>query len=245
MDDVYGGEHLLAAVYEAIRQSPYWESSVLIVTYDEHGGLYDHLPPPAAVPPGDSNPPVDYNVNGFEFDLLGVRVPAVVVSPLIPKNSVDHTVYDHSSVPKTVETLFGLEPLTQRDAAAHDVVHLLSLPEARTDCPTTLNILAPMPTTAGPTLSAEQQAAIAALPMPEEGNFAGALSNLVKADVELSGGTPAEIAAVMARFESITTRGQAHAYALEVMERVNRIKEDRRLAVRSGPDRTASTPAGS
>jgi phospholipase C len=245
MDDVYGGEHLLAAVYEAIRQSPYWESSVLIITYDEHGGLYDHLPPPAAVPPGDSNPPVNYNVNGFLFDRLGVRVPAVVVSPLIPKNSVDHTVYDHSSLPKTVETLFGLEPLTHRDEAAQDVVHLLSLPEPRTDCPSKLNNAAPMSTPARPTLSAEQQAAIAALPMPDEGNLAGALANLVKADVDLSGGTPEEIAAIKAKFESITTRGQAHAYALEVMEKVNRIKEERRLAMRSGPDLRASAPAGS
>jgi phospholipase C len=237
MDDVYGGEHLLGAVYEAIRKSPYWETSVLIVTYDEHGGLYDHLPPPAAVPPGDSNPPVNYNQNGFAFDLYGVRVPAVVVSPLIPKGSVDHTVYDHSSVLKTVEKLFQLQPLTGRDAAANDVDHLLSLPEPRTDCPAGLNSPTPMSTPARPSVTAEQLAAIDAMPMPDEGNLAGALFNLVKADLELSNGTPAEIAAIRAKFEAITTRGQAHAYAVEVMEKVNSVKRSRQLAMRQGPER--------
>ena len=227
MDDVYGGEHLLAAVYEAIRKSPYWESSVLIVTYDEHGGLYDHLPPPSAVPPGDNNPPVNYNQNGFEFNLLGVRVPAVVVSPLVPKNFVDHTVYDHSSVPKTVETLFGLQPLTQRDATANHVLHLLSLPEPRTDCPTQLNSPAPSSMSARPPLSAEQLAAYDALPVPDEGNLSGAMVNLVKTEIELCNGTPEEIAAIRARFEAITTRGQALAYASGVMEKVNLLKRER------------------
>lgn len=234
MDDVYGGEHLLAAVYEAIRNSRYWETSVLVITYDEHGGLYDHVAPTAAVPPGDNNPPTNYNQNGFDFDLYGVRVPAVVVSPLVPKNSVDHTVYDHSSVPKTVEALFQLQPLTARDAAANHVFHLLSLTEPRKDCPTKLNNPAPTPMSARPTLTAEQLAAIDALPVPDEGNLAGALANLVKAEIELSNGTPEEIAAIRARFEAITTRGQAHAFAIEVMEKVNLAKAARNLALLRG-----------
>ena len=236
MDDVYGGEHLLAAVYEAIRNSPYWETSLLLITYDEHGGLYDHVAPTAAVPPGDNNPPVNYNQNGFGFNLYGLRVPAVVVSPLVPKNSVDHTVYDHSSVPKTVEELFQLQPLTQRDAAANHVFGLLSLPEPRTDCPTKLNNPAPMIMSAKPTLAAEQLAVIDALPVPDEGNLAGALANLVKTEIELSNGTPAEIAAIRARFETITTRGQAHAYAIEVMEKVNLVKRARDVAVLLGSE---------
>ena len=82
-DDVTRGEALVKQVYEAIRQSPHWESSLLVITYDEHGGFYDHVPPPAAVPPGDVTDP-DNNGNGFTFDVLGVRVPTVIVSPWIP-----------------------------------------------------------------------------------------------------------------------------------------------------------------
>jgi len=230
MDDVYGGEHLLKAVYEAIRASPYWESSVLIVTYDEHGGLYDHQPPPGAVPPGDDDPLNNYNQNGFGFNLLGVRVPAVVVSPLVPKNSVDHTVYDHSSIPKTVEAVLGLQHLTQRDAAANSVLHLLSLPVPRTDCPTQLNSPAPPSLSALPPMSPEQLAAYDALPVPEEGNLSGALANLVKAEIELSKGTAEEIAAIRASFEAITTRGQAHAYASAVMEKINLVRNGRQQA---------------
>lgn len=246
MDDVYGGEHLLAAVYEAVRNSPYWETSLLVITYDEHGGLYDCVAPPAAVPPGDDHPPVNYNQNGFEFDLYGVRVPAVVVSPLVPKGAVDHTLYDHSSVPKTLEELYHLPPLTERDAAANNVLHLLSLPEPRADCPRKLDQPAPMLWAAKPPLTAEELARVDALPVPESGNLAGALANLVKAEVELSHGTPAEIAAIRARFETIRTRGQAHAYAVEVMEKVQAARRQRKLAALRRPDRPDApyVPAG-
>jgi phospholipase C len=106
MDDVYGGEGLIKAVYEAIRNSPLWSTSLLIVTYDEHGGFYDSVAPPAATPPNDGSGST-YNQYDFAFDRLGVRVPAIVVSPLIEAGVVDHTVYDHSSVPATMERLFG------------------------------------------------------------------------------------------------------------------------------------------
>ena len=61
---VLEGERLIKNVYETIRQSKHWESSVLIITYDEHGGFYDHVVPPEAVPPGDST---KYSINGFEY----------------------------------------------------------------------------------------------------------------------------------------------------------------------------------
>jgi phospholipase C len=157
MDDVYGGEHLLASVYAAIRNSPYWDTSLLVITYDEHGGLYDSVAPCAATPPGD-NPDDGYNVNGFNFELYGVRVPAIVVSPLIPAGTVDHTLYDHSSVLKTVEELFGLNPLTQRDAAANSVLKLLSLTTPRTDCPTSLNSPAPLLKAAAPRMTCRNPA---------------------------------------------------------------------------------------
>jgi hypothetical protein len=89
------------------------------------------------VPPGDTIT-AGYVKKGFRFDQLGVRVPALVISPYIAKGVVDHVEYDHSSALATVERLFGMKNLTERDKAANDLLHLLSLPEPRTDAPTTL-----------------------------------------------------------------------------------------------------------
>jgi phospholipase C len=137
LDDVTRGEKLVKTVYEAIRNSPHWETSLLIVTFDEHGGFYDHVPPPPAVPPGDSIT-TSYVKKGFRFDQLGVRVPALIISPYVARGVIDHTLYDHSSVLATVERLFGMKNLTERDKAANDVLHLLSLSTRRTDAPTRL-----------------------------------------------------------------------------------------------------------
>lgn len=138
LDDITRGERLIKQVYETIRNSPHWNSSLLLVTYDEHGGFYDHVAPPATVPPGDIIINKDNNHHNFSFTQLGVRVPAIVISPLIPRNMIDHTFYDHTSLLATVETLFGLKPLTKRDAAAHSLTHLISLNIPRIDAPLTL-----------------------------------------------------------------------------------------------------------
>lgn len=138
MDDITRGERFIKHVYEHIRSSPHWETSVLLITYDEHGGFFDHVPPPAGVVPGDGVADEDNNHHDFAFDLLGVRVPAIVVSPLIDRNLLDGTLYDHSSIPKTLENLFALKPLTERDAKATGFDHLLSRKTARTDAPETL-----------------------------------------------------------------------------------------------------------
>ncbi len=141
LDDVTQGEQLIKDVYEAIRQSPHWNESALVITYDEHGGFYDHVPPPPAPAPGDVTAGTHH---GFDFKQLGVRVPAVVVSPLIQKGTIDRRVYDHSSVPATLATLFGLAPingrqsLTDRDGNANTFESLFSLPVARADAPETL-----------------------------------------------------------------------------------------------------------
>lgn len=137
LDDVTGGEALVKQVYEAIRNSPCWENSVLLVTFDEHGGFYDHVAPPPAVPPGDSINP-SYVQNHFQFDRLGIRVPAIVVSPFTGKGVIDHTLYDHTSMLKTIEAMFGMKNLTNRDKAANDFLHLLNLDTARSDPPATL-----------------------------------------------------------------------------------------------------------
>ena len=81
VDDVTHGEQLIKTVYESIRNSPHWDKSLLVITFDEHGGFYDHVKPPSAIPPGDvvTESYVQY---GFTYDVLGVRVPALAISPL-------------------------------------------------------------------------------------------------------------------------------------------------------------------
>jgi phospholipase C len=118
------GEALMASVTQALIDSPaVWEASLLFILYDEHGGYYDQVPPPAATPPGDE--PLNANKAKtvpkppFSFDRYGVRTPAVVVSPWIMPNSVWHTPCDHTAVVRTVFDVFGLpDHLTERDRRA-------------------------------------------------------------------------------------------------------------------------------
>lgn len=126
IDGIAGGEQLIRDVYRTIRKSPHWEKSMLIITYDEHGGFYDHVSPPNAVPPEDSAIPSSNIKHGFDFSVLGVRVPAVIVSPWIARGTVDHIRYDHSSIPATLGKLFNMDPLTWRDRSANDLLHLLT-----------------------------------------------------------------------------------------------------------------------
>jgi phospholipase C len=137
LDDVTRGELLIKTVYEMVRRSPVWEQSALIITYDEHGGFFDHVPPPPGVPPGDTPSPT-YGYNGFDFSQLGVRVPAIVVSPYTPAGLIDHAVHEHSSVPATLEKLFGLQPLTGRDRASIPLLAMFPLAAPRPDAPSVL-----------------------------------------------------------------------------------------------------------
>src|SRR5262249_59902904 len=91
--------------------------------------------PPAAVPPGAPQADDVTNEPQFAFAQLGPRVPAVVISPLIPKNLVDHRVYDHASVLATIEHAFGLPSLTERDRLANSLTTLVCPPEARHNTP--------------------------------------------------------------------------------------------------------------
>ena len=132
--DVAMGERLIHDVYETLRSGPGWPGTLLIITYDQHGGCYDHVPPPwGAVPPDTST-----GQFGFGFDRFGVRVPAVLVSPLIAPGTVYRapaggTPLDHTSILKTVEQRWNLPALTARDAAAPGFGDVLTLTTPRTD----------------------------------------------------------------------------------------------------------------
>jgi phospholipase C len=141
---IAAGERLIKKTYEAIRNSPHWESSMLIITYDEHGGFYDHVTPPSAAPTGRKG-----SKHGFMFDQLGPRVPAVVVSPRIPKGTIEHRLLEHCSIIKTACELFGVPLLTNgRDLnTVCGLLQLVTLPVPRTDTPTTLDdvVVSPIP----------------------------------------------------------------------------------------------------
>jgi phospholipase C len=134
--DVALGEQLIHDVYYALRNGPNWNKTLLIITYDEHGGCYDHVPPPqGAVPPDHSA-----GEDGFDFTRFGPRVPTVLVSPLIAAGTVFRVPagsmpLDHTSILKTLETRWSLPNLTARDAAAPDVSAALTLATPRTDDP--------------------------------------------------------------------------------------------------------------
>jgi phospholipase C len=227
MDDVYGGEKLIKTVYEAIRNSPQWDSSLLIIIYDEHGGFYDSVAPGTAPAPNDTNDnsPNKLNEYGFDFKQYGVRVPAVIVSPLIAKGMVDHTVYDHSSVLATVERLFSLQPLTQRDAKANDLRHLFSLFTPRTDCPTQLNNpVPPVTTPASPT----NKNLVENGALPQSGNVQGFLHIMLKTEFELSSRNQTDKDNILTNFRNIKTKEDANAYIHSIMKKVNDVKVNRK-----------------
>ncbi len=134
------GDKLIYDIYTALRESDYWEKTLFIITFDEHGGCFDHQPPPTAVAPDGLVIPANKHCDGqgsnFDFKRLGVRVPAVLVSPWIEQGTICHTQFDHTSVIKTVSNkwLDG-KSLTKRDACASDVSESLTLMTARTDAP--------------------------------------------------------------------------------------------------------------
>ena len=148
--DVQAGELLIAEVYMRIRKNPkLWPNTALLVVYDEHGGIYDHVPPPSCVPDKFPSPELDPGTGKpFQFDRLGVRVPAILISPWIPKNTVVDRIFDHASIPGTVNKFFlGNGQLQSPREINADVFiepavdpvnpnrNLLSLATMRNDCP--------------------------------------------------------------------------------------------------------------
>jgi phospholipase C len=139
--DVAAGERFLLSLWEAASQSPAWNETLLIITYDEHGGTYDHVLPPwgATCPDAKSDP----GREGFTFNRFGVRVPMVVVSPWIQEGSVFRTdsdvPYDHTSILATLRDWLNIPAdkmlPSKRISDAPTLSRLLTLPSARTDMP--------------------------------------------------------------------------------------------------------------
>jgi phospholipase C len=112
------GQRFVAKVIDALTKSPNWPSSALFVTYDEHGGLFDHVPPPEACPPGDFAPTIKPGDPQGDFNRYGVRVPMLLVSPFAKKHFVGHHVYDHTSIVRFIEDRFVIPAISGRDANA-------------------------------------------------------------------------------------------------------------------------------
>ena len=147
--NVQSGEIYMGQVYNAIKNSPLWPNTALLIVYDEHGGIYDHVVPPAC-PKDQFTASANDTGTGmpFAFDRLGVRVPAILVSPWIPKETVVDRVFDHASIPATVTKFFlgDYAPRSPRETSADVFIepnsgavdaarNLLSLNVMRTDCP--------------------------------------------------------------------------------------------------------------
>jgi len=226
---VAAGERLIKQVYEIVRKSPRWDHSLLIITWDEHGGFYDHALPPRAPPTG-----LRGQSHGFMFDQLGPRVPAVVVSPLIPRNMVEHRTLEHSVIPATVEQLFGLSPLTVRDRGLAGLQTLATLPTPRTDAPATLPEAVVASAVAAPPASPAPPArydASTLLADVHDGWLIGVLRIAVKQHLEAA---PNDVAQVKARVSALRTVGDLQQYVADIQPMVKaRRAEARRQRVQS------------
>ena len=148
--DMALGEAFYKDIYEALRSSPQWNETLFIITYDEHGGFYDHVEPPTNIPaPGDGEE--SYPDKNFKFDRLGMRIPTLLISPWVKRGTIlseppmaqrpaKNSEYDLTSVMATVRKIFPYmnktSPLTKRDAwAATFEQTLMQMDSPRTDCP--------------------------------------------------------------------------------------------------------------
>lgn len=158
--NVLYGEQLLFDIFTALTKSPAWNSTLFIIIFDEHGGTFDHVPPPKAVSPdGVVIPHSKPGGSGFPFNRLGVRIPAVLVSPLIKAGTISNTLYDHTSVIKTALETVGLKKtLLEREAKANDLSGAINLSKPRTDIPK----ITPRPT---PVVTRELVASFADVPL--------------------------------------------------------------------------------
>jgi phospholipase C len=131
------GEGFIGQVIDALRESPKWRQTILIITYDEHGGYYDHVPPPRALAPDSTPPAVNPGEKQYDgFARYGFRVPSIVVGPYAKRNHVSHAVYDHTSILAFVERKWNLPAMTKRDANANNLLDFLDLKAMKARNPT-------------------------------------------------------------------------------------------------------------
>ncbi len=219
LNDIREGEKLVKLVYETLRQSNFWVATLLIVTFDEHGGFYDHVPPPSTVATGDDD---TYKTNVFTFERLGVRVPCIVASPYTQAGMIigsppgdPSTVFDHGSVLATVEKCFQLAPLTQRDAQANTLEAALNPANPRTtDAPSTLPNPAPDPLMRA--LAAPSPLASATAPLSD--NQKALLDLALACDLQIS--PRSEHDALIQRHQAIVQQQQAAQYMSEVENKI-------------------------
>lgn len=141
------GENFIKGIYEAVRNSPQWKETLFILTFDEHGGFADHVPPPVNVPAGDDICYTETAHDGknitFEFKRLGIRVPTLLISPWVGKGVIEHKgqnkggEYTHTSILGFLNELWGLESLTPRVSWSSTFEHLITN-QFRADTPTQL-----------------------------------------------------------------------------------------------------------
>jgi phospholipase C len=126
--DIRDGEAFLNAVYHAVTTSPNWRHTVLVITFDEWGGFFEHVPPTTApIPAADAALGSD--------GLRGFRMPALVIAPWSPRGQVASGVYDHTSVLKMIEWRWGLPSLTLRDASANNLAEVLDFSHVNPSAP--------------------------------------------------------------------------------------------------------------
>jgi phospholipase C len=158
------GQAFVADVVRALFESPLWPHTAMFLTYDEHGGYYDHVPPPRACVPGDQPPILQPGDVAADFDRYGFRVPFVVVSPYARPRFLSHRVQDHTSILRFIETRFDLPALTARDANADPLLDLFDFESPA--------FLTP-PTLPEATLDPEQAAACVGAPFAESADDEG------------------------------------------------------------------------
>ncbi|APR78080.1 Phospholipase C 4 precursor [Minicystis rosea] len=140
------GEAHIARILDALMKSSLWASSAAFLVYDEHGGLWDHVPPPPACIPDGHAPKLVNDDPDEPFDRYGFRVPMIAISPFAKAHHVSHRVYDHTSITRFIEARFGLPAMTRRDANAEvpwDMFDFTSVPHMM---PPSIPIPTPDPT---------------------------------------------------------------------------------------------------
>ncbi len=152
------GQQWLSNILSAAMHSPQWPHMAIFLTYDESGGLYDHVVPPAAVPPDDIPP----DSGTFAFNQLGFRVPFIVISPYARRGHISHVVTDHTSIMRFIEARFGLPAMSRRDANAQPPYDMFDFSHHDTAIPDL-----PVPTV-DPTIA---QACISEFPQSSSGLF--------------------------------------------------------------------------